>query len=105
VKRVAIIARLKSGAHEEALKLIAEGPPFDLGATGLERHSVYASVTEVVFVFEGPDVEWLLSDLTDDSVTDPHHWSLHEAFDRWRALVEGRPRFASEQYFWTRENP
>jgi hypothetical protein len=103
VKRLAIVARLKSGAHEAASKLIAEGPPFELGQTGMERHSVYLSATEVVFVFEGPDVEWLLSDLTDDSLTDPLHWTMQEAFARWRPMVEGRPRVASEQYFWARD--
>ena len=104
VKRVAIIARLKSGAYEEASKLIAEGPPFEPGEIGLERHSVYLSARDIVFVFEGPDVEWLLSSVADSTVTDPFHWATQAAFDRWRPLIEGRPRIASELYFWERSS-
>jgi hypothetical protein len=104
VKRLAIVARLKTGAQDEASKLIAEGPPFELGETELERHSVYLSRTEVVFLFEGPDVEWLVTGMTDGSPTDPFHWTLQAAFDRWRPLVEGQPQVAWEQYFWARDD-
>jgi hypothetical protein len=105
MKRLAIVAQLKSGGHDEASKLLTEGPPFEPGQTGLERHSVYLSKREAVFVFEGLDVEWLLSDLTDDSVTDPFHWTMQSAFQQWRPLVEGRPRIAWEKYFWARNDP
>ena len=105
MKRVAIVARLKSGAHEEASKLIAGGPPFEPGEIGLARHSVYLSARDVVFAFEGPDVEWLLSGVADSTVTDPFHWATQAAFDRWRPLVEGRPRIASELYFWESNDP
>ena len=53
MEQLAIVASLKPGMEEEARKLIAQGPPFDIGESGLERHTVYLSAREVVFVFEG----------------------------------------------------
>ena len=56
MQRIAIVARLKPGAEERAAELIEGGPPFDARARGFERHAVYLSADEIVFVFEGP--EW-----------------------------------------------
>jgi hypothetical protein len=60
MKRLAIVARPKKGSESRASELIAAGPPFDLEHTSLARHSVYLSATEVVFVFEGHEVEWMV---------------------------------------------
>lgn len=99
MERLAIVARLKPGAEERAAGLIRGGPPFDLAASGLDRHAVYLSATEVVFVFEGHEAEWRL----DDVVSDPFRWAVPEAFNAWRPLVEGIPRLAREAYFWERD--
>ena len=66
MERVAIVARLKEGSGSRAAELIAAGPPFDLAETGIAHHSVYLSATEVVFVFEGHQVEWMVDDLIND---------------------------------------
>lgn len=96
MERVAIVARLKEGSGPQASELIAAGPPFDLGKIGIAHHSVYLSAGEVVFVFEGHEVEWIVDDL----ITDLFRPKLQSAFDAWRSIVDGSPRIAREQFGW-----
>jgi hypothetical protein len=99
MEQLAIVARLKSGMESRAAELIAKGPPFDLAETGIERHSVYLSATEVVFVFEGDQVEWMVDELIDGR----WHYELHRAFEQWRPIVDGPPRIAPERFGWQRD--
>jgi hypothetical protein len=96
MERVAIVAGLKPGASEQARRLVASGPPFDLKANGVERHSVFVSAAEVIFLFEGHEIEWAVDSLVDD----PFQYDLQQAFDAWRAIVDGTPRVAQEQFEW-----
>ena len=99
MERLAIIARLKPDTATQAAELIAAGPPFAPQAEGFERHSVYLSATEVMFVFEGHEVDWLVDAL----IESPFKWIVSDAFDHWRPLIEGRPRIAREKFFWRRD--
>jgi hypothetical protein len=99
MEQIAIVARLKSGVEPRAAELIAHGPPFDPKGSGLERHTVYLSADEVLFVFEGHEVEWIVDGLVDE----PFHWPLIAALDDWRPLLEGHPRIARPAYSWNRE--
>jgi hypothetical protein len=99
MKRLAIVARLKKGSESRANELVAAGPPFDLEQTGLARHSVYLSATEVVFLFEGHEVEWMVDDLLDQ----PFSPEIVRALDHWRAIVDGPPRIARESFDWERD--
>ena len=94
--KVAIIARLKAGAEARAAELLAQGAPFDTDDSGLERHVVYLSAGEVIFVFEGPEVDAIVDAL----VSEPFHWPLLRAFDAWRSLVDGNPRIARPAFEW-----
>jgi hypothetical protein len=96
MERVAIVAPLKEGSGPRAAELIAGGPPFDLFETGIVRHSVYLSAGEVVFVFEGHQVEWMVDDL----INDPFRPKLQSAFAAWRSIVDGSPRIARERFGW-----
>ncbi len=96
MERMLIVARLKDGVHQEAELLLAQGPPFEPGELRFDRHAVFLSATEVVFLFEGPEVEWTLNEIVDDAV-------LETAFGPWRELVDGLPRIAHERYFWSRD--
>ena len=98
MRRAAFVVRLRKGSRARAAELVAQGPPFDLGDTGFERHAVFLSEEEAVFVFEGVDAEWQLDDL----VSDAFHPHLHRVLEEWRPLVEGEPRLAGEVYFWER---
>ena len=99
MERLAIVARLKPGTKVRAAELITAGPPFDPQAEGFERQSVYLSATEVIFVFEGREVELLVDAL----IQNPFKWMVSEAFEHWRPLVDGRPRIARECFFWQRD--
>ena len=96
MNRLVIVARLKEGKHEEAETLLRSGPPFDPEELGLHRHGAYLTATDVVFVFEAPEVQWVVDDIVDDPV-------LSTALAPWRALVDGPPRMAHERYYWARE--
>jgi hypothetical protein len=96
VERIAIVATLKADGYERAQELVKEGPPFDLGSAIFERHAVYLSPHEIVFVFEGPEVEWKLDDL----MSDFRQPKLSETFDEWRDLIDGDPRMAGEAFYW-----
>lgn len=100
MEQIAIVVRLKDGMNERARTLIANGAPFDPGEEGLTRHAVYLSSHEVVFVFEAHEVEWIV----DDVVTEPFRWTVSEAFDAWRPLIDGEPRIARVAYAWERAN-
>ena len=39
-------------AHDAVRALLADGPPFDPEALGLDRHQVFLTATEAIFVFE-----------------------------------------------------
>jgi hypothetical protein len=91
--RVVVVARLQPGAQDQAAQLIATGPPFEPGALGFERHAVYLSTEEVVFLFEGPSAARRLADMIDDMVTSA-------SFSAWARLLKGTPRIAHEHYFW-----
>lgn len=101
MERLALIARLNPGSVPRAKELIAKGPPFDLLEGGFVRHSIFLSATEVIFVFEAPEVEWLVDSLVDE----PFHWTLRDALDEWRPLIEGQPHMAREEFFWERDRP
>jgi hypothetical protein len=96
MEQLAIVARLKPGSEPQAAELIAEGAPFDPRAAGLRRHAIFLSAGEVVFVFEGDEVEWTVDSLIDE----PFHWDLLAAFDEWRAIIESQPRIARLAYAW-----
>jgi len=99
MERVAIVARLKEGYEQRAVELVAAGPPFDLADTGIVRHSIFISASEAVFVFEGPEVEWIVDQLVDE----PFHDQLQHALEQWREIVDGQPRLARERFGWQLE--
>jgi hypothetical protein len=42
--------------------LLEQPPPFDLDESGLLRHNIYLSAREVVVIFEGDQVEWIVDE-------------------------------------------
>jgi hypothetical protein len=98
MQRIVFVGRLKPGSEAAAADIVRSGPPFDPSELGLARHGVYLGGAEVVFVFEGSDVEQQLRDLINDPVASP-------AFAVWAPLLEGTPSVAHELFYWeaTRE--
>jgi DNA helicase HerA-like ATPase len=96
MQRVAVIAKLKDGAAERARELVREGPPFDPDKLGFERHVVYVSDDEIVFVFEGARVGALVRTLA------AADGDVKNAFAAWEKLLDGLPRLGHEAFFWER---
>jgi hypothetical protein len=92
---VAVIVPIKRGTAEAARRLVEEGPPFDLERLGLERHHVFVSEGEVVFFFEGDGASAAVDALSQSP-------RVLQAAVRWRGILAGRPRLATEQFGWTR---
>jgi hypothetical protein len=87
-EEVAVIVPLKPGRLERAKGLIADGPPFDPAVLGLERHRVYISERQAVFVFTGPKMRARLEQVTHD----PTLWRAGLA---WAACIAGRPSLST----------
>jgi hypothetical protein len=98
MEQLAIVAHLKEGAEPKAAALLAKGVPFSPEEHGIERHTVFLSADEVIFVFEGHEIEWRVDDL----VTEPFQWAVSEALEAWRELTDGPPRIARAQFTWER---
>jgi hypothetical protein len=95
MQRLAVIAKLRPGAQEEALRLIELGPPFDPAAHDIERHSVYLTADTMVFVFEGGPPNSLLAALGGPVE--------QVALGAWEPLLDGTPLVAREVYHWPLE--
>src|SRR6266511_4571713 len=93
---VAVVVPLKRGSAARARALVREGPPFD-PAIRFERHHVFVSEREVVFVFEGEDVKRAVQELA----RTPAVWKAASA---WRDCLRGPPRLAEEGYSWPRRD-
>ena len=92
-ERVAVVAKLRPASRERAAQIVAEGAPYELGETGFRRHSVFLAEDVAVFVFEGRNVQGLVSDL----VNDPTRSAM---FSEWGPLLEGTPQLAREAFSW-----
>jgi hypothetical protein len=95
VSNLVVVLPLEEGAQERARALLADGPPFDLERTGFERHEVFLTDREFVFVFEAPGSPATLKLPGED----PSLWRVAAA---WQPLMAGRPRKAETAYSWTR---
>lgn len=94
-RRTAIVVPLKEGAHEAARSLLEAGPPFDPERSGLDRHEVFLTPQEVVFVFESR----LGAEALEPLLGEPELWQRAAG---WREYVAGPPRIAEDVYFWAR---
>jgi hypothetical protein len=93
--RVAVVVPLRRGTAVAAGRLVEEGPPFDIEDLGLERHHVFVSEREVVFIFEGE----MATAAVDALVRNP---DMLRTAVRWRRILAGRPRLAEERFGWAR---
>lgn len=92
--RVAVIVPLIEGAGDRARALLAAGPPFDPATWELEEHHVFATNSEVVFVFEAYD-DGVLERLVRNS-------TLWASTSEWTEIVAGAPHIAPAVSSWSR---
>jgi hypothetical protein len=96
VMRVAIVLPINPGSKEEVRGLLKYGPPFDPAEIpGLERHQVFLTADEAIFVFDSFLGHEALASLT----SDPELW---RAAGAWHEHIAGPPRSAEDAYSWTR---
>jgi hypothetical protein len=95
MSRLVVVVGLKPGTRDAAGELLALGPPFALEDTRFDRHAVYITDREAIFVFEAPGEGRSL----DLRAEDP---KLVEAATRWREVMDGRPRLAETSFTWER---
>jgi hypothetical protein len=94
-RRMAFILPLKDGAEEQARALLASGPPFDPADTALDRHEVFLTPSEAIFVFESRLGVAALEPLLADA-------ALWTSAAGWADLLAGPPRIGDEVYSWER---
>jgi hypothetical protein len=92
--RAAVVLPLFQGSTDVAKRLLRDGPPFDPEALRLERHSVYLTDEEVVFIFE-----WRGDASLESLLAQPGVWDVAAA---WTQLAAGPPRLADSAYTWIR---
>jgi len=97
MSRLVIVVPLQQSTRESARVLLRNGPPFDPGIAGLERHHVLLTDHEAVFVFEADELA-----VVERLASDPTLW---EAIAGWNDVVAGPPRLAEEVYSWIRSHP
>lgn len=91
--RIVVVVPLRRGAAERARELVRAGPPFDLEALAVERHHVFVTEREVVFLFEGADARAAVRRLA-------RRPGVLKAAAGWAALLAGSPLVADETYSW-----
>ena len=95
--RFVLVARLKPGGRQRAKELVAERSAFGAAelATALDRHAIFLSETEVVFLFEGEGSHASVRAVFND----PAQSSL---ISHWLPLFDGPLHQAEEAYLWER---
>jgi len=97
MSRLVLVVPLREGTAARARELLDEGPPFELGASELERHEVFLTDREAVFLFETAGDEPPLRLQAGDP-------TLRKAAAAWRECLAGRPRKAETAFSWTRQS-
>jgi hypothetical protein len=94
-RRLAVVVPIKEGAQEAVRTLLEAGPPFDPEQTPLDRHQVFLTAHEVLFLFEAELGAQALEPLLEE----PDLWKIAAS---WREHVAGAPRIAEDVYSWAR---
>jgi hypothetical protein len=98
VDRFVLAARLKPDGRQRAETLLAEHSA--LGAeeleTGFDRHAIFLSETEVIFLFEGKGADEAVRAVFNDPVGST-------LISHWLPLFDGPLHRAKEAYFWEQQ--
>jgi hypothetical protein len=92
--KVVVVLPIKAAAQKQVRELLANGPPFDPEASGLDGHHVFVTKNEVIFIFEASDpsvLRRLAANL-----------QLLAAAEAWQKHAAGPARIADEVFSWTR---
>lgn len=95
MSRLVVVAPLQPGMRGRVEELLAAGPPFALEETEFDRHLVYLTDEEAVFVFEGVSEGATLRLAAEDP-------GVLVAAREWQACLAARPRVAVTAFSWER---
>jgi hypothetical protein len=95
-RRTVVVLPIREDAHDAVRDLLDAGPPFDPSQLpGLDRHEVYLSLDEVVFLFDSSFGTHAIEPL----LANPALW---KAAVSWHEHLAGPPRIADEVFSWRR---
>jgi hypothetical protein len=94
-RRLAVVLPFRDDARDAVRALIAAGPPFDPELLGLDRHQVFLTGSEAIFIFESE----LGADALEPLLQDPALWQSASA---WHDHLAGPPIIAEDVFSWTR---
>jgi hypothetical protein len=98
-RRLAVVLPVRPESRPAVRALLEAGPPFDPDqVAALDRHEVFLTSNEVVFVFESPLGPEALMEL----LATPDVW---QAASAWREHLAGAPRIAEDAFSWERPEP
>lgn len=90
---LAVVVPIAPGMRELASAAIAEGPPFDPRAAGIDFHQVLLTDREAIFVFGlAPGEDHLERLLASEDLWAVVHW--------WERIADGPPQLAQVAYEW-----
>ena len=98
VDRFVLVAPLKPDSRRRAEALLAEHSALGVGEleTAFDRHAIYLSETEVIFLFEGRGAHEAVRALFNDPVRST-------LIGHWLPLFDGPLHQAPEAYLWERQ--
>jgi hypothetical protein len=96
--RFVLVARLTPDGRERARALLAEHSALGMEEleTYLDRHTIFLTETEIIFVFEGNGAAEAVRSLFNDPVRST-------IISRWLPLFDGPLHQAPEAYVWKRQ--
>jgi hypothetical protein len=95
-KALAVVLPVAEGRSDVVAEFLAEGPPFDPEAVGLERHQVFATDREIIFVFESDEGMEAFERILNEN-------ELWDILPAWEHNLAGEPRIAERLYHWPDE--
>jgi hypothetical protein len=96
-QRLAVVLPVREEAREAVRELLAAGPPFDPDALGLDRHQVFLTASEAIFIFESRRGADALTPLLQTA-------ELWQSAAAWHDYLSGPPRIAEDVFSWTRDH-
>jgi len=96
-RRLAVVLPIREESRDAVRELLAAGPPFEPDALGLDRHQVYLTATDAIFIFESR----LGADVLEPLLRDTELWQSAAA---WHDHLAGPPRIAEDVFSWTRRD-
>jgi hypothetical protein len=96
-RRLAVVLPLREADIDAVRTLVAAGPPFDPEALGLDRHQVFLTRSEAIFVFESK----LGADALEPLLQDPALW---QRATEWHEHLAGPPKIAEDVFSWSRND-